>query len=495
MVSAAAKLLRAAFAFALLLPGLSFAQEIPDYDIGDRAERYHLAPAGFTIIDPEATENLRAQIAAMTPVYFRHEPKIAAAVEADFRKSFAAARERFLSALENHFATNRLDAAAAAGAPFQQFCSDYRSGRKLFPADRALLTVWARGESDAPIADALAARLRAVASQLCAANPPAEFRTSPQIRILTAAAPDLAAAAKTATELPRARLMTLNRAKTNLLAAFPETQQPAAKFLAALLQTNCAPEVGLSRQNRAAQTETVISAVQYTGGQLIVQRGEIITAKTKTALDKAGKLLTARAAADRERATQQLAARKIAAGKTAANHTEATPNPWPWLALGFLAPLTGVILRRQFRRPPQDLLPVRCAEIAPADEVTSHTEADWQRRALLAEQRAERATAIVRKGLLGQLANQLTNSLVKQLVSQRTELIAGQQQAVGEIEALAARLEKLEGTPPPNYYVQRIAALEQELASKNAENRMLLKARIEIAHKQMAEARRRTDWN
>ena len=114
---------------------------------------------------------------------------------------------------------------------------------------------------------------------------------------------------------------------------------------------------------------------------------------------------------------------------------------------------------------------------------------------MLAEQRADRATAIVRKGLVAQLAHALSHDLIRKLVSQRTELLDSHQQAAGEMEQLAARLEKLEGTRPKEYYEARIAELEKELASKSAENRALIQARIEIARKQMAEAQGRVDLN
>lgn len=497
MVRSAAHLLGAALVSVLLLPALAAAPDLPNYQIGDTAAADIAAPAGFTIIDLDATETLRRQVAALAPVYFQSRPQTAAEVEAAFRSSFAAAREKFLAALENHFATNRLDAAAVAGEPFQQFCQRYRPGQKVFPADRALLAAWAQGEPDAALAGELAAKLReAAARHICPLNLPAELRSSPQVRLLTAAAPDLAAAARAAVEIPRAQLIPLGRARTNLLAAFPAAQQPMAKFLAGLLKTNCAPEIELTRQSRAQQAEAAISAAQYAAGQLIVRRGEVITAKTKAALDKAGKLLAARAAAEQELAAQQLAARKIAAGKIAATQPSAPPNPWPWLAIVVVAPLAGLILWRQIRRQrAPSLLPMRFNGIVDSETVLPDDASEWQRRAFLAEQRAERATAIVRKGLVGQLARLLTNDLVKKLVSQRTDLIAGQQQAGDDIELLAARLEKLEGAPPKGYYEQRVAELEKELALKSAENRALLEARIEIARRQMAEAQRRVDWN
>lgn len=452
MVRPAAKLSLAALVSILLLPGLASAQTIPTLQIGDTAAQDIAAPFAFTVIDLDATENLRRQLAALAPAYFRHDPQAAAEAEVAFRKSFA--------------------------------------------ADSALPALWAQAEPGDANADLLAAKLReAAARRICAANLPPEFRTSPQVRLLTETAPTLAEAERDAVEIPREQLVPLDRARADLLAAFPAAQQPVAKFLASFLKTNCAPEIELSRQSRIAQSETAISAAQYAAGQLIVRRGEVITAKTKSALDKTGKLLAARAAAAHEQAAQQVAARKIAAGKIAAAQPAAQSNPWPWLAVATAVSLAGFFVWRQARR--RGGRGFRRMSFADSGEleVVSHADSEWQRRALAAERRAERATAIVRKGLVGQLARLLTNDLMKKLVSQRTELIAGQHQAVGEIELLAARLEKLEGAPPQGYYEQRIAELERELATKNAENRELLRARIEVARRQQAEAQRRVDWN
>ena len=451
MVSPVAKLFRAALASFLLLPGLAAAQSIPAHQIGDTAAQDFIAPFAFTVIDLDATENLRRQLAAIAPTYFRHDSKTAAEVEAAFRKNFA--------------------------------------------VDPALPSLWAQAEPGDANADKLAAKLReAAARRICATNLPPELRTSPQVRLLTDAAPTLAEAERDAVEIPRDQLVPLDRARADLLATFSAAQQPVAKFLASFLKTNCAPDIELSRQSRIAQAETAISAVQYVTGQLIVRRGEIIAAKTKSALDKAGKLLAARTAAAREQEAQQLAARKIAAGKIAAAQSAAQPNPWPWIVVLISAALACIVVWNLARRRRRGLRRMKFADSGEL-EVVSHADSDWQRRALAAEQRAERATAIVRKGLVGQLARLLTNDLMKKLVSQRTELIAGQHQAVGEIELLAARLEKLEGAPPQGYYEQRIAELEKELATKNAENRELLRARIEIARRQQAESQRRVDWN
>lgn len=207
------------------------------------------------------------------------------------------------------------------------------------------------------------------------------------------------------------------------------------------------------------------AALHFAAGQRIVARGEVVTARTKLALDEAARL----AAADR---------------------IPATPAAWPWVALAVVLPLAGVgAWRVAARRRTEMILPARAGR--PAAEA----ENGWRQRALLAEQRADRAMTIVRKGLVPQLARALSHDLIRKLVSQRTELLDSHQQAAGEMEQLAARLEKLEGSRPQEFYEARIAELEKELATKSAENRALLQARIEIARQQLAEAQGRVDLN
>ena len=462
---------------ALLFPILAAAQDFPSLHIGDTAAAALTAPAAFTVIDPAATETLRRQVAALDAAYFRFDPHVAAETETAFRSSFTSARGEFLTAFENKFGSNRVAAASATAEPFWQFCQNYRAAENVFPANPALLALWAAGDSGNAIADEFAAKLRAQAGQhIRAKNLPAELRTSPQIRLLAAPATALAEAEHAATEMPRAKLVPLDRARAELIAAFPAGQKNAAQFLAGLLTPNCTPEAGLSRQSRAHIAEAAISALHYDAGQVIVARGEAVTARTKLALDKAARLVA-----------QQHAARRIVAAPAPTNPA---PNPWPWLALTAVLPLAGVgAWQFATRRRTEIILPARAGRRA------NESENEWQRRALLAEQRADRATAIVRKGLVAQLAHALSHDLIRKLVSQRTELLDSHQQAAGEMEQLAARLEKLEGTRPKEYYEARIAELEKELASKSAENRALIQARIEIARKQMAEAQGRVDLN
>jgi hypothetical protein len=527
MVKRAAKLCCVAGCWLLLSVSIP-ARGLPDYQIGEVVGQDIAAPAPMTVVDPAATETLRQSEAARAPAYFRFYPGAADEVDAAFRKVFAISRERFLTVLEKTFATNRLNDEAVAGEAFRQFGESYAASKRVFPGDPALYALWARGEPADALADALAAKLRAAMMfYIRPNNLPPEIKASTRVRVLgpaDAASPTaLSVAENVSLSVARAKLITVERARTNLVASFAPEQQPVALFLAGFLRTNCTPDIELSLQSRAQATAAIVSTVHYEAGQLIVRRGEVVTVKTKVALDEAQKLVAVQEANAEQLAEQQIVARqtaaKIAAGKRAAGQRPDEPSLWPWIVLALLMAgglyaawkwvarqrRTVSMLPVKFAGSEADGMVIACPTCAGhivvpvaagAVPACGHgQEIDWQRRALLAEQRAEQATAIVRKGLMGQLARFLTQDFTKKLISQRAELIDTHHQAANEMDSLAQRLEKLEGAQPKEYYEQRIAELEKQLATKTEENRALLQARIEIARKQMAEAKNRVDWN
>ncbi len=130
----------------------------------------------------------------------------------------------------------------------------------------------------------------------------------------------------------------------------------------------------------------------------------------------------------------------------------------------------------------------------PADDV------GWKERALAAEARADKATALLRARLMPQLARWMMTEVVQRLLSNRSALVSSQNQAEEEVAELEKRLEQVQ-TPLAERlrtYEKRIAELERELAAKGEENRELLKARIASARKKLESEKSREDpltWN
>lgn len=122
----------------------------------------------------------------------------------------------------------------------------------------------------------------------------------------------------------------------------------------------------------------------------------------------------------------------------------------------------------------------------------------WQQRAEEAERRAERATAVVRQGLMAHLSEWLKGMIVQRLVSDRAKLLETQQLAAQKMQLVDERLSKIESQLQERnrVYEKRIEDLERELSGAREENRELIRAKIAQVkaemEKERADAQRRT---
>jgi pSer/pThr/pTyr-binding forkhead associated (FHA) protein len=173
---------------------------------------------------------------------------------------------------------------------------------------------------------------------------------------------------------------------------------------------------------------------------------------------------------------------------------------------------TDLVNKLLHRKEPISVLPARmagggatagviscpsCAEhiVIPAEVVenlaaNTHT---WQQRALAAEQRAERAHAAIRAGVLPQLADWLKHKLVHGLVSERSQMLDAQKSAAAEMAELERRLDALHAPLQERLraYEKRITELERMLDVKGEENRELLRAKIQMTRQQLENTRTR----
>jgi hypothetical protein len=125
--------------------------------------------------------------------------------------------------------------------------------------------------------------------------------------------------------------------------------------------------------------------------------------------------------------------------------------------------------------------------------VTQTQSASWQRRALAAEEAAERANALLRQGLLPELSRWLKQKLVRKLISDRAELLTAQQAAARQVQAVDERLARIEAQiqVQTQAYIRRIEQLTAELNAAKEENRELIRARIAQVKTEMEAARER----
>jgi hypothetical protein len=123
---------------------------------------------------------------------------------------------------------------------------------------------------------------------------------------------------------------------------------------------------------------------------------------------------------------------------------------------------------------------------------TTQTQAEALRqRALTAEQRAERANAMLRKGLMPHLSAWLKQKLVRKLIADRAQLLETQQAAAHKVMAVEERLSRIEQQiqRQNDTYQARIEALTRQLLTAKEENRELIRARIAQVKAEMEAAR------
>jgi hypothetical protein len=127
--------------------------------------------------------------------------------------------------------------------------------------------------------------------------------------------------------------------------------------------------------------------------------------------------------------------------------------------------------------------------IAPSP-ATQTQSAAWQRRALAAERRAERAHSIIRKGLLPQLRHWLQQKLVRKLMADRAQLLEAQRAATLQAQTVDERLSRVEHQiqQQNRIYERRIEELTLELLATKEENRELIRSRIAHVRAEMEAA-------
>ncbi len=124
----------------------------------------------------------------------------------------------------------------------------------------------------------------------------------------------------------------------------------------------------------------------------------------------------------------------------------------------------------------------------------THTQsAEWQQRALAAEEQSRRAQEALRRGLLPEFRRWLKHRFVRQLAEDRAQLIQSQQVANHKAAAVDQRLARLEAQiqQQNQAYLRRIEELTRELLSAKEESRELIRARIGQIREEMESARAR----
>lgn len=464
---------------------LARAAEPPDCKIGDIAPADILAPVQLIVIDRAATEALKEREAQKIAAIVRYNTNVSALVLREFLDAVAAARSNFLDGVAQVFPRRQVNTQFVNTPRFRQLVREFQTAYPAFPITTNLARVWAQELPDEALLAPVAEKLQTVLAQpLRADTLPPNLKLGQLVRLVAVADTDpplaLPSAATAGRLTPRTNLLTLNRVRLPFAKDFPPASRPLARAAVAFIRENCIIETVLTQQLRAQRTDPLYAADRYEPGDVIVKRGQVIDAKALAALVQ----LREKAAIgelQRETATAQSAAQRMSRQN--------------WWLLGSVVALSGtlalLVLWLARRRRAVALVPLRVAE---AEKLLLVSDT-----ASLTPMRSDPGSEALRAGFMAQLARLLGSSLVQRLVSQRKDLLETQRLAAAEIAEMEKRLEEVH-TPLRERlqaYEGRIADLERQLARKGAENRALLKAKIEVTRRQLESerVRNRVEFN
>ncbi len=497
---------------------LAESSSVPTYQIGDKATEDIVTPVALVVLNAERTKALRQQEANRVPAIFRYYPKTIDEAENDLRASFTTNRAQFLDLIEASYKRRKLAATAVVQERFHKMIASFQKQHRSFPLSTNLAEMWVLDQSDELLQAELVTRLRQVMEHYIRPEnlPPAAKAGPGQIRIISlssrALVPDLEAVDSLGFGVARTNVFWLGKLRKEMVASAPAEEQATAKFIGSFLRENYVFDETLTRQSRARRTDPIWAADNYSPGEVIVKSGELISAKTKLALDQLREKLSI------DQIKIQAAQEKVKAQTTVAQfqqqaalaHEEAlaADRRNRWLGGGLLVLLSGgAVWQFARRKRPRSLLPALVGDTV-VDFSPAGTESavgvlsasdSWKARALAAEQRALQAQAVVRAGLLPKLARWLNQRLVRGLLVQRASWIDTQRQAELAIAEFENRLIKVRAPLEERLkaYEKRIVELENELAAKGEENRELLKATIATARKKLEAERSKSsfDWN
>ncbi len=482
------KLFRPAFfvlAFAWGAAAILPAKEPADYKLGDRVEADIVTPVTLVVIDPEATVELKTREGERVPVIFRFYPQAGAEATAAFHKSFTETRGSFLDAVEQSFDARKLDADLLASEKFSRLIASFQKNNPSSPVTAELARRWAGGESGQEVEAPLLAGLDAQMKNFIRATNavPEGAKVGATVRVVAYADTETLTAqmvARHGTNHPKTDFISFQRARTDLQAAFPPDLRAAAKYVGSFLKPNCSVEAELTLALRAKRTDGLSVTANFTNGQVIAKKGQVIDAGILAAI-----------AALREKAPPVMI--PLLPTPTGAL-PRARHNFWLFstVAGGVLLVFGFTVLRRG-RKPPATLLPARVDNTPPA--AVPATGPDWQQRALAAEHQAAKAQTVIRQGLIAHLARWMSDTLVQKLLLQRSHLIETQQQAATDVDRLGQRLETIHSRMQGrlSVYEQRITELEKELDTKDEINRELIQAEIQKIRRQMDAERVRSE--
>lgn len=470
-----------------LLPVVHLAAKpLADYQPGDKAEEDIIATTQLTVVDPDGTEALRQKEAQRVPVVIRYYTNVADDVVDRFRAAFITTQDNFLETVYQSFGHRKLSVNDLAWSKFYLLAISFQKQNKLFPLSTSRATLWASGDADTAYEASLANTLRQAMARPIRPEPlPDGLKLGNTERLVSLGDTNITLTAQAVDQqgknMPRSNLVALAQLKKNFQADFGPEERDVAKYLATFLEPNCVVDQDITKQLRAKRTEDVWAVDNYDTGQIIAHRGQVIDKKIKAALDQlkdkvvVGQLQELQV--KQQAAVGQLQ-QLVDDNKLKTTQSEERTR-WLIGALALVVLILAVAIWQLARRK-------QAVSLLPA-AVTGAAVEQWQERALLAEQQSEKLQTAARAGLFAHFSQWLSRALTHRLISQRRLLLDTQNKAIAEMAELDARLEKVHAPLQDRLeaYEHRIVELEKELAARGAENRELLKTKIEMMRKQL----------
>jgi membrane-associated HD superfamily phosphohydrolase len=473
-------------------------KDLATYRTGDTAEENISTPVALDVIDADATTARRTAEALKTPAIFRNYPDTTNTVVREFLTAFETVRASFNADLRAAFGQITNADETIASSDFTNLVTAFNRKKNFFPVTASLARLWAGGDSGLAIQNTFVDRLNlAMRRPIRADELPAGFVIGDTLRLVNVDSPQetltLDAAERRGKIATETSVATLTRARSLLRKEFPDDEQNLARAVAGFLKSDCALDENLTQQSRARDVRQLVVVDHYDAGQIIVQRGEIIDAKTLAALAQLSEKLmpgqlASQIAAQRELIQQEQNQAQIAHAAALKSHdlelnlhsqalAARARNEWLLVALAGISivALTAFWILARNRGRGTSLLPARVEKFPPQNQ------------------------AALASGLAPQLAQILKEAVVQGLATQRSELLQAQRAAATEISELVQRLDELKAPMQERLrsYEERIVELEKDLAERNEENRELLKMKIEMIRNQLEteRARNRADFN
>ena len=486
------RFLRALGAMSLLVL-CGHAAELPAYRLDDVADGDVVTPMTISVTDPEATRQRQQKEARKIPVYARYSTQVVHQVEASIRAEASAIREQFLDLLEAEYGMRRLQFRHTETGRFKNLWQQFSKEHSPFPRPRELYIAWATDTADEPhlaewfdyLHEAMAGPVRTKYLEGLRVGSNAPVRLVPVEDLESPVEEEWALANFSPTRA--STIVTLWSVRQELRVTLAESPGNLRGYLAGKVELNCVMDPELTERVRQRVVGGLLVTHTYQAGEPILKDGQKVDGRALAALT-----------ALREKLQVQTLEMAVATGKAQTRRIE---DRALWLG-GLLVAVTAVLVFLGIRlrmKKQRSLVPVLGASMihgaSDAEVAAGPTIVDagppgreaWQQRALLAEEQVEQARDLAKARLMPHLAKQLKDNVVQELATQRHELMSAQEAVAEQMVELEERLKKIHGplSERLNVYKQRIGELETELAQRGAENRTLIRARIEALQKEM----------